>query len=87
MADPTVTAASSSRRAVEPIPVNGMPGVKPPAIQALRTLRTANTVVPTRYLTGRPVPGGRMRPISESAAGGATSIGRSPLPSFFLTFA
>lgn len=31
-----------------------------------------------RYLTGRPVPGGWMRPISGSAAGGATSIGRSP---------
>ena len=31
-----------------------------------------------RYLIGRPVPGGWMRPISGSAAGGATSIGRSP---------
>lgn len=31
-----------------------------------------------RYLTGRPVPGGWTRPISGSAAGGATSIGRSP---------
>ena len=31
-----------------------------------------------RYLTGRPVPGGWMRPISASAADDATSIGRSP---------
>ena len=32
-----------------------------------------------RYLTGRPVPGGWMRPISGSAAGGTTSIGLLPL--------
>ena len=31
-----------------------------------------------RYLIGRPVPGGWMRPISGSVAGGAISIGRSP---------
>ena len=31
-----------------------------------------------RFLTGRPVPGGWMRPTSGSGESGATSIGRSP---------